>query len=126
MKSFIQALKKYAVFDGRARRREFWMFTLFTVILGFAIGLMASFIEVLGIGKDLFEPIHITYGAVMFVPGVAVGVRRMHDIGRSGWWLLIPLVSLVFLCLDSQLGENKYGSNPKDDLAGIQPNLGEI
>lgn len=125
MKWFFQALEKYAVFNGRARRREYWMFTIFSIILGFLFGFVASATEAFGFGKDLIGPAHIAYGIAMFVPGAAVGVRRMHDIGRSGWWLLIPLVSFVFLCMDSQPGENKYGLNPKYGLTGIQSKLGE-
>ena len=122
MKWFIQALKKYAVFDGRAQRKEYWMFFLFSMIFAFAIGLVLGVIELtLEIGTALSDPASIIYNLVMLVPSFAVGVRRMHDIGRSGWWILFPLVNLVFLCLDSEPGENKYGPNPKDSLT-MQPN----
>ena len=122
MNWFIQALKKYAVFDGRAQRKEYWMFFLFNMIFSFVIGLVLGVIETtLGIGTALSDPASIVYSLVMLVPSFAVGVRRMHDIGRSGWWILFPLVNLVFLCLDSEPGENKYGPNPKDSLT-MQPN----
>src|SRR5687768_6566734 len=122
MKWFIQALKKYAVFDGRAQRKEYWMFFLFSMIFAFAIGLVLGVIELtLEIGTALSDPASIIYNLVMLVPSFAVGARRMHDLGRSGWWILFPLVNLVFLCLDSEPGENKYGPNPKGSLI-MQPN----
>lgn len=107
-------MKKYAVFSGRASRKEYWMFFLFNLIISFAIGFVLGFIGgVLGIGTALSEPASVIYALAVLVPSIAVGVRRMHDIGRSGWWILFPFVNLVFLCLDSQPNENEYGPNPK-------------
>lgn len=114
MKWYVEVMKKYALFVGRARREEYWMFFLINIIIGFAIGFVLGFIGgVLGIGTALSNPAAIVYGLAVLVPGIAVAVRRMHDIGRSGWWILFPLLNLVFLCLDSQQGENEYGLNPK-------------
>ncbi len=114
MKWYVEVMKKYAVFAGRARRKEYWMFVLFNIIIAFAIGFVLGFIGgVLGIGTALSTPITTVYSLAVLVPGIAVAVRRMHDIGRSGWWILCPLLNLVYLCLDSQPGENEYGPNPK-------------
>ncbi|MEA5114974.1 MAG: DUF805 domain-containing protein [Geobacteraceae bacterium] len=114
MKWYFEVMKKYAVFCGRARRKEYWMFLLFNFIISFVMGFFLGFIGgMLGIGTALSNPSSVIYGLVVLVPGIAVGVRRMHDIGRSGWWLLFPFVNLVFLCLDSEQGENQYGPNPK-------------
>lgn len=94
-------LQKYVCFTGRARRSEFWYFALCSCVL--------SFIPI----------INIISGLALLLPGIGVGVRRLHDTGRSGWWLLlaiIPLVNLVliyFYICDSQPGENKWGANPK-------------
>ncbi len=111
---YLEVLKKYAVFCGRARRKEYWMFFLFNIIISFVMGFVLGFIGgILGIGTALSNPASVIYGLAVLVPGIAVGVRRMHDIGRSGWWLLFPFVNLVFLCLDSENGENRYGPNPK-------------
>ena len=113
MSSFIEVLKKYAVFSGRARRKEYWMYTLFVVII---------YAVLLGIGIAIKAPaIAIVFYVAILLPSLAVGVRRLHDIGRSGWWLLFgivplagPITLLVFTCTDSQPGVNKYGPNPKE------------
>lgn len=112
MNWFVDALKnKYATFTGRAHRTEYWMFVLFSII--FAI--VASIIDAIITGGLL----GVVYTLAVIIPSIAVAVRRLHDTGRSGWWLLlglIPLVGLVliyFLVLDSQPGDNEYGPNPK-------------
>lgn len=116
MKNFIEVIKKYAVFSGRASRKEYWLFCLWNLIIGFVIGF------VLGLTGNLNAvlPAAIIYLAIFIIPSVAVTVRRLHDIGRSGWWLLIlfvpyigPIILITFYCFDSQSGDNKYGPNPK-------------
>ena len=113
MNWYLTVLKKYAVFSGRARRMEYWMFFLFNMIVSFALG----FIEGLFGGPGILATIY--YLAVL-VPSIAVGVRRLHDIDRTGWWLLISLVPLigvivliVFLASPGAAGANKYGEDPK-------------
>lgn len=113
MKYWVECWKKYATFSGRARRKEYWMFVLFNFF--FAIG--TQIVDaVLGTGGVLWAG----YSLAVFLPGWAVFTRRMHDIGKSGWWWLIGLVPvvgaivlLVFACTDSQPGDNVYGPNPK-------------
>jgi len=109
MNWYLKVLKKYAIFSGRARRKEYWMFMLFNFIIGFALGI----VEVSSILVSL-------YSLAVLLPGMAVAVRRLHDTGRSGWWLLIgivpiigALVLLVFMVQDSQSDDNQYGPNPK-------------
>lgn len=109
MNWYITVLKNYAVFSGRARRKEYWMFILFNIIISFAI----SFIEALAGGMGT---ISVIYSLAVLIPSIAVGVRRMHDTDRSGWWLLLPIVNIVFLCFDSQLETNRFGENPKLDV----------
>jgi uncharacterized membrane protein YhaH (DUF805 family) len=112
---YLEVMRKYAVFDGRARRKEYWMFFLFNILIAFAIGFTFGVIgATLGLGTTLSKPVGIIYNLAVLIPGIAVGVRRMHDIGRSGWWILLPIVNLVFACRNSQPGENEYGSNPKE------------
>jgi uncharacterized membrane protein YhaH (DUF805 family) len=114
MKWYFEVLKKYAVFGGRARRKEYWMFFLFNIIISFVIGFVTGFLgAALGIGTTLSNATSLIYSLAIFIPSIAVAIRRMHDIGRSGWWILFPFVNLVFLCLDSQPSENEYGPNPK-------------
>jgi len=114
MSWYLQVMKKYAEFSGRARRKEYWMFVLFNFLIAFAIGFVLGFTgAALGIGTTLSSVANIIYTLAVLIPGIAVGVRRMHDIGRSGWWIIVPIVNFVFLCLDSQPGDNEYGPNPK-------------
>ena len=108
MNWYIEVLKKYAVFNGRARRKEYWMFFLFNIIIAFILG----FLEGLAGGPGIIGGI---YNLAVFIPSIAVGVRRMHDTDHSGWWLLLPIVNIIFLCFDSQPEENRFGSNTKVD-----------
>ena len=108
--------KKYCCFEGRARRSEYWMFVLFNIIAGIIIGLIGEFLAGATSGGLLTN---IYYLAVL-IPACGVQVRRLHDTDRSGWWILIgiiPLIGgivlLVFNCIDSQPGENRFGPNPK-------------
>ena len=114
MNWYIAVLKKYAVFSGRAGRTEYWMFVLFNFIFSLA----ASLIGILTFG--ILYVVSILYGLAVFVPSLAVGVRRLHDVGKSGWYyfiILIPIAGpiwfLVLMCTDSQPGDNQYGPNPK-------------
>lgn len=116
MKNYIEVLKKYAVFSGRATRKEYWLFVLVNLIIGFAIGFIFG---ILSIPKASL-PVSLAYGLAILIPSIAVTVRRLHDTGRSAWWLclaLIPylgaLVLFIFYVLDSQPGDNQYGPNPK-------------
>ena len=120
MNYFIDCLtKKYACFSGRARRQEYWLFFLFNFIAAFVVGFIGGFLASVT-GVDAFAFLGAIYNLAVLIPSFAVFCRRMHDTGRSGWWWLIGLIPfvgiivlLVFGCLDSQPGENKYGPNPK-------------
>ncbi len=113
MEWYLKVLKNYATFDGRARRKEYWMYTLFTIIISIVLGVVDAVVlkqQILG----------LVYGLATFLPGLAVSVRRMHDIGKSGWVLLlafIPLIGAIILLIwsatDSTPGPNQYGPNPK-------------
>jgi uncharacterized membrane protein YhaH (DUF805 family) len=120
MNWYLQALKKYADFSGRARRREYWFFVLFNIIISVVLSVcdavMGTYNAAVGIG--ILTGI---YTLAVLIPGIAVSVRRLHDTGRSGWWLLIVLVPLVgalvlliFMLIDSQPGQNAYGPSPKE------------
>lgn len=122
MKWYLNVLNNYATFSGRARRSEYWFFVLFNMI--FAI--VASILDnILGTTFDLgfgisYGYIYLIYTLAILIPGLAVVVRRLHDVGKSGWMyfiVLIPIVGiiwlLVLLCTDSQVGSNKWGENPK-------------
>lgn len=114
MRWYLEVMRKYAVFSGRARRKEYWMFVLFNILISFVLGFATGLIgAILGKGPALLGTVNLIYSLALLVPSIAVGVRRMHDTGRSGWWLLFPVVNLVLLCFDSEPDENEYGPNPK-------------
>ena len=111
------ALKKCVAFDGRARRKEYWTFFLVNFIIAVVMGFMAGILwSILGLVVNIALWV---YALAIIVPSIAVAVRRLHDTGRSGWWVLIGfipiigLVLIVFLIQDSAPGENEYGPNPK-------------
>lgn len=103
---YIEVLKKYAVFNGRARRKEYWYFFLCNLLVAFVFGFVGG---LAGLGSNLSN----IYTLGVLLPGIAVGIRRMHDTDRSGWWIMLPIVNIVFLAQDGQQGMNSYGSNPK-------------
>jgi uncharacterized membrane protein YhaH (DUF805 family) len=103
---YVEAFKNYVVFQGRATRREYWMFFLISLCVSIGFGVVDALLQTGGILYNL-------YSLVAFLPSIAVGVRRMHDTDRSGWWMLLPIVNLVFLAQDSQPGPNRFGPNRK-------------
>tara|TARA_R110001583_G_scaffold18738_8_gene74243 strand:+ start:217 stop:588 length:372 start_codon:yes stop_codon:yes gene_type:complete len=113
MNYYLDALKKYAVFSGRASRQEYWMFFLFNILIAFAIGFVEGLVGSPGVVSGL-------YVLALLLPGIAIAVRRLHDTGRSGWWLLIgfiplvgPIVLLVFFVQGSTQEENKFDESSK-------------
>ena len=135
MKWFIKAFRQYADFSGRASRQEFWMFVLFNLLFAMAWAFVAGLLTgLLGDSFDhdsdrlifMYKLIAIYY-AVTTVPAMAVGVRRLHDTGRHGWWMLVSLIPfvggiwlIVLMCLDGSAGDNRYGSRP-DGTMGNAP-----
>ena len=119
MSWWLVAMKKYIVFSGRARRLEYWMFTLINFVLSVAAVILDNLFGTadpeLGYGL-----IYSLFTLVIILPTWTVAVRRLHDVGKSGWWLLLSLIPIigsiwlfVLVITDSQPGDNKYGSNPK-------------
>ena len=113
MSWYVRVLKKYAEFNGRARRTEYWTFFL----VNFVVTAVLGFLEGLVGGPGILA---LLYGLAVLVPTLAVGLRRLHDTDRSGWWTLIAfvpvigaIVLLVFLIQDGQQGANRYGPDPK-------------
>ena len=116
---YIGVLKNYAVFSGRARRKEYWFFVLFNVIISLVLALIDvatdTFDSEVGIGL-----LGTIYGLAVMIPSIAVLVRRLHDTNRSAWWILIAFVPLigvivliVFMFLEGNPDDNDYGENPK-------------
>ena len=117
MEMFIKVVRdNYINFEGRARRKEFWMFTLVYTIIALAT---------MGIDSVLFPEAELVNLNLLFTlgllpPSIGVGVRRLHDTNKSGWWLLLSLLLLIgwvwiliLYCLDSDIGDNDYGSSDK-------------
>ena len=105
MNYYFEVLKKYGQFSGRSRRSEYWYFALFSTI--------ASVI-LLGIGAAArFPLLGNIYSIAVLIPTIAVGVRRMHDVNKSGWFVLIPIYNLILACTDGTSGDNQYGPDPK-------------
>jgi uncharacterized membrane protein YhaH (DUF805 family) len=106
---YFAVLKNYVGFTGRARRREYWMFFLVSLVITWLIDLV-----------DLAVHTSIPGTLYMFattLPALAAGVRRMHDTDHSGWWVLCPVVNIIFLCIDGTPGDNRFGRSPKVALA---------
>ena len=127
MNWYLYVLKNYATFSGRARRKEYWMFFLFNVLISLGLGVLDVVAGTYSVEYET-EFFSGLYSLLVLIPSIAVGVRRLHDTNRSGWWfviLLIPiigvLVFLVFMCLDSQPGTNRFGANPKEVASQTLP-----
>ena len=134
-------LKRYVEFGGRSRRKEYWMFALLLLILGViavAIDIMLGFGMTYhdlsntgyGVGAATHNgPVEIVLWLATFIPSLSVTVRRLHDLDKSGWWLLIILVPLigaivllVFMCIEGTRGANRFGADP---LAGERADVPE-
>ena len=114
---------KYIDFSGRARRKEYWMWTLYVTLINISAMILD---DMLGLnfellGEDLGNGwLYLITGIINFIPGLSIVVRRLHDVGKSGWFfliILIPIIGwigiLIFLCSDGDKEENKWGTNPK-------------
>lgn len=121
-------LKRYADFSGRSRRKEYWMFALFQVVVGLVLGAVAGVAYVIGHHGNnpgalfwIVVSLIFIFVLAMFIPSLAVAVRRFHDQGKSGWMVLLQLIPwigglivFIFMCLDGQRGENEFGPDPKE------------
>lgn len=138
----LMPLKRYAEFSGRSRRKEYWMYALGVIIVGVVLGVIEGATGLTGMVGP-YGPLSALFLLATFIPSLAVGVRRLHDTDRVGWWILLPIVPevlavamtmsgnlpvagilavvalvaaivlLVFLVLDGTKGPNKYGPDPK-------------
>ena len=125
MSDFVDLLQnRYAQFSGRAPRREYWMFVLFSCLAYFVVCMAGLLADVALDTEGAFMVLGLAgVWLGLFVPSLAVAIRRLHDTGHSGWMFLlafVPVVSIVlivFYCIDSQPGSNQYGPNPKGVLA---------
>lgn len=124
MNWYLKVLKQYFDFNGRARRKEYWMYTLFNVV---ALVVAMILDNVLGLAGDIgYGPIYGLYALATLLPSLGVCVRRLHDTDKSGWWVLIGLVPLigaivllVFMVMEGTRGDNRFGADPKAGDAGV-------
>lgn len=123
MNWYIKVLKQYADFSGRARRKEYWMFVLFNVIFAFTLGLIDGLMGAYD-SQTSYGVLGGLYTLAVLIPSLAVTVRRLHDVGKSGWMyfiILIPFIGaiwlLVLMLTDGNSGVNEYGPNPKEAIA---------
>jgi uncharacterized membrane protein YhaH (DUF805 family) len=106
--------RNYVTFAGRASRSEYWYWVLFVMIGGVVTGILDHAL----FDEDQVSPLNAIFGLVTFLPGLAVGIRRLHDIDRTGWWWLIAftiiglIVLIVWACQKGTTGPNRYGPDP--------------
>lgn len=112
---YLKVLQNYANFNGRARRKEYWMFQLFNSIIIIALYFLGLVVS------GIFIGLYVLYALAILIPSLAVTVRRLHDIGKSGWWYficLVPIIGgiwlLILTCTEGTRGSNAYGLDPKD------------
>jgi len=119
MNYYIQAWKKIFDFSGRARRKEYWTFVLLNLVITYGlIGLDLA----MGGGGTL-SMIAMVFSFIALIPNISVVIRRMHDVGKSGWFCLIPLYNLILSLTDSEAGSNKWGPNPKTGALDTEDHL---
>jgi uncharacterized membrane protein YhaH (DUF805 family) len=119
MQWYLKVLRQYADFEGRARRTEYWMFVLFSVIISIVLNVLDNLLG-LAFMAGTAGWLSLLYSLAVLLPSLGVSVRRLHDTGRSGWWVLIALVPLVgaivlivFTATEGNRGPNAYGPDPK-------------
>ncbi|SDR97476.1 Uncharacterized membrane protein YhaH, DUF805 family [Polaribacter sp. KT25b] len=115
MNWYLKVINQYFDFSGRARRKEYWMFILFNVLISWTFSILDF-----AFATFYFTIASYIYSLIVFIPSLAVLLRRLHDMGKSGWYfflLFFPIIGwiwlLVLLCMDSEPGVNKWGENPK-------------
>jgi uncharacterized membrane protein YhaH (DUF805 family) len=121
---YLKVLKNYVGFEGRARRKEYWMYSLINLLVYIALAIVEAMTGM--VGDSGMGMLTLLYSLAVLIPGLAVSFRRLHDIDKSAWWLLIafvPLIGvivlLVFACMEGTRGDNRFGPDPKADEGGV-------
>ncbi|QOW09224.1 DUF805 domain-containing protein [Kaistella flava (ex Peng et al. 2021)] len=126
MKWYLKVLRQYADFSGRARRTEFWMYALFNMIFAITAAVLDNILGLKFNEQIPYGFIYLLYGLATFIPGLALAVRRLHDVGKSGWFYFIafiPIIGAIWLLIlfvtEGTPGSNLYGVNPKENFNEI-------
>ena len=126
MKFYLNVVKNYFNFKGRTSRKEFWMFQWYNFLIIFGLMIFEYIILEMNLGFSTVIPVdgggqgvlNFIYFLGMIIPSISVCVRRVHDTGKSGWLMLIPIYNLVLYCMKGNQGHNKYGENP-DNVSNV-------
>lgn len=108
---YLKVLKSSFVFEGRARRKEYWMFVLFNLIISFALAFLGGLVAAMGLSIVFW--VSTLYNIFILIPSISVGVRRIHDTNHSGWFILVPFFNLFLFCIEGDKGDNPFGPDPK-------------
>ncbi|WP_103069732.1 DUF805 domain-containing protein [Aquimarina sediminis] len=108
MNWYLKALKNYVGFSGRARRKEYWMFVLFNTVIMYGLVILGTVLEI-----GLLATLGGIYFLATLIPSIAVAVRRMHDVDKDWWYMLIPIYNLILAFTEGTKGDNQYGPDPK-------------
>jgi len=108
MKWYLKAVQNYINFEGRSRRKEFWIYFLINLLISYSLRILAVATD-----TPIFMFVFVLYAFGLLIPGLAVGVRRMHDVGKSGWYFLVPFYNLILAFTEGDHLDNQYGRNPK-------------
>ena len=111
---FVGGLKKYGTFEGRASRKEYWMFTLFSFLISFCLGFFEGIYHGINEIETSYSVLGNIFALAIFLPSIALAIRRMHDVDKSGWYSLIPIYNLILLCTEGTPGDNRFGAVPKN------------
>jgi len=108
MNWYLKILQNYAGFEGRARRKEYWMFFLFNILISYGLQIIAVVSD-----TPVYMFLYVLYALGALTPSIAVSVRQMHDVGKSGWFIIVPFYNLYLACMEGDHLENQSGRNPK-------------
>lgn len=107
--NYVATLRNFADFNGRARRSEYWYYVLVNFLVSMALTTLGIFLNL----PQFFGTLNLLFNLVILLPSVAVSVRRMHDVGKPGWYVLVPVYNFILACTEGTRGENEYGPDPK-------------
>ncbi len=120
MKYYFKAFNNFSNFNGRARRKDYWMYLLFNLIFGL-VAIILDNVFGLAFESIGYGVIYLLYSLITFIPSLSVTVRRLHDKSKSGWYILLAIIPIIggivllfILAADGDPGENEYGMNPKE------------